>query len=210
MSPEQHVRIISAYIKSLFNYFLLVWVFSYRGFMHKMDKIHKRSLYLLLENYKDDFQDILRSSGGLSIHQRCINSLLPEVYKYIHGLSPEIMNEVFCSRANTYNTQFNVFETHIPSSDRCKLNSTAYKTHQLWNLLPENLKPYPSLTLFKNEIKFWECFNYPCNSVRVMFQTYVIAFHAISFSLPFFLILDTGLRLVLVIYQLQILCSCMC
>ena len=137
-------------------------MFSYRGFMHKMNKIHKRSLYLLLENYKDDFQDSLRSSGGLSIHQRCINSLLPEVYKYIHGLSPEIMNEVFCSRANTYNTQFNVFETHIPSSDRCKLNSTAYRTHQLWNLLPENLKPYPSLTLFKNEIKFWECFNWPC------------------------------------------------
>ena len=59
---------------------------------------------------KDDFQDLLRPSGDISIHQRCINSLLTEVYKYAHGLSPEIMNDVFSTRANIYNTQqFNVF-----------------------------------------------------------------------------------------------------
>ena len=132
--------------------------------MHKMNKIHERSLRLLLKNYKDDFQDLLRSSGDISIHQRCINSLLTEVYKYIHGLSPEIMNEVFSTRANIYNTrQFNVFETHIPTSNRYGLNSIPYKANQLWNLLPENLKSSPSLTLFKNEIKLWQCFNCPCN-----------------------------------------------
>ena len=30
-------------------------------------------------------------------------------------------------------------------------------------LIPGNLKSSPSLTLFKNEIKLWECFNCPCN-----------------------------------------------
>ena len=105
LSPEQHVLIINAYIKSLFNYCPLVWMFCYRRIMHKMNKIHERSLRLLLKNYKDDFQDLLRSSGDISIHQRCINSLLTEVYKYIHGLSPEIINEVFPTRANIYNTR---------------------------------------------------------------------------------------------------------
>ena len=95
LSLEQHVRIINAYIKSLFNYFPLVWMFCYRGIMHKMNKIHERFLRLLLNNYKDDFQDLFRSSGDISIHQRCINSLLPEVYKYIHGLSPETIERSF-------------------------------------------------------------------------------------------------------------------
>ena len=170
LSPEQHVLIINAYIKSLFNYCPLVWMFCYRRIMHKMNKIHERSLRLLLKNYKDDFQDLLRSSGDISIHQRCINSLLTEVYKYIHGLSPEIMNEVFSTRANIYNTrQFNVFETHIPTSNRYGLNSIPYKANQLWNLLPENLKSSPSLTLFKNEIKLWQCFNCPCD----IYKSYV-------------------------------------
>ena len=163
-SPEQHVLIINAYIKSLFNSCPLVWMFCYRGIMHKMNKIHERSLRLLLKNYKDDFQDLLRSSGDISIHQRCINFLLTEVYKYIHDLSPEIMNEVFSTRANIYNTrQFNVFETHILTSNRYRLNSIPYKANQLWNLLPESLKSSPLLTLFKNKIKLWRCLNCPCN-----------------------------------------------
>ena len=130
--------------------------------MHKTNNIHERSLRLLLKNYKDAFQDLLRFSGDISIHQRCINSLLTQVYKYIHGLFPEIMNEVFSTRANIYNTrQFNVFGTHIPTSNRYGLSSIPYKANQLWNSIPENLKSSPSLTLFKNKIKLW--FNCPCN-----------------------------------------------
>ena len=93
LSPEQHVLIINAYIKSLFNYCPLLWMFCYRQIIYKMNKIHEWSLRLLLKNYKDDFQDLLRSCGDISIHQRRINSLLTKVYKYIHDLSPEIMNE---------------------------------------------------------------------------------------------------------------------
>ena len=70
--------------------------------MHKMNKIHEWSLRLLLKNYKDDFQDLLRSSGDVSVHQRFISSLLTEAYKCIHGLSPGIMNDVFSTRANIY------------------------------------------------------------------------------------------------------------
>ena len=117
LSSEQHVLIINAYIKSLFNYCPLVWMFCYRGIMSKMNKVHERSLRLLLKKYKDNFQDLLRSSGNISIHRRCINSLLTESYKYVHVLFPKIMDEVFSTKANIYNIrQFNVFETYIPTS----------------------------------------------------------------------------------------------
>ena len=105
-------------------------MFCYGRIMHKMNKIHEQSLRLLFRNYKDDFQHLLRSCGHISIHQRCINSLLTEVYKYIHGLSPKTMNEVLSTRTNIYNTrQFNVLETHIPTSNRYGLNSIPYKAN---------------------------------------------------------------------------------
>ena len=81
LSPQQHVlTITNAYIKSLFNYFPLVWMFFYQGIMHKKNKIHEWSLHLLLKNYKDGFEDFLWSSWDISIHQRFINSLLTEAY----------------------------------------------------------------------------------------------------------------------------------
>ena len=141
-----------------------------------MTKTHQRSLRFLLKNYQDDLQDFLRSSGDISNHQRCINSLLTEAYKCIHGLSPEIINEVFSARANICNTrQFNVFEAHIPTSNRYGLNSILYKANQPWNLLPESLKSSLSLTLFKNEIELWECFNYVPNLVYCVSRNQVFS-----------------------------------
>ena len=81
LSQEQHVLIINSYIRSIFIYCPLVWMFCYRGITHKMNKVHERSLRLLLKNFKDDFQDLLRSSGDVSIHQRCINPLT-EVHSF--------------------------------------------------------------------------------------------------------------------------------
>ena len=113
-----------SYIKSLFNYCPLVWLFCYRVIMHKMNKIYEQCILLLLKNYKDDFQDLLRSSFDISIHQRCINSLLTKVYKCIHRFSSKIMKEIFSAKVNIYNTRKRyVFETHIPTSNRYGLNS---------------------------------------------------------------------------------------
>ena len=74
----------------------------------------------------------------------------------------------FSTRANIYNTrQFNVFKTRIPTLSRCKLNSIPYKAKQLWDLLPENLKSSPSLTVFRNEMKLFECFKCPFNIWKI-------------------------------------------
>ena len=156
LSPEKRVIITNAYIKSIFNYCQFVWMLCYWWTMHKINKIHER--------YWKATRWFPRSLKVFF----CIKSLLTEVYKYINGLSPEIIKEVFSTRANIYNiTQFNVFETQIPTLNRPTLNSIPYKARQLCNLLPENLKSSPSLTLFENEIKLWDYFNSPrsiCNS----------------------------------------------
>ena len=87
--------------------------------MHKMNKIHERSLRLLLKNYKDDFHDLLRSSGDISVQQRCINSLLTEVYKHIHGLSHELMNEVSLPEQISIIHNNEIFSklTYLPRTD---------------------------------------------------------------------------------------------
>ena len=71
---------------------------------------------------KKEFDSALKSIPAVS--KDLLIDLLTKVYKYIHGLSPEIMNKVFSTRANICNTrQFNVFEAHIPTSNRYGLNS---------------------------------------------------------------------------------------
>ena len=47
---------------------------------------------------------VIRESTQVTFHQRCINSLMIEVYKHKKGHSPDIMN-IFMLRENVYNLQ---------------------------------------------------------------------------------------------------------
>ena len=63
-----------------------------------------------------------------------------------------ILINILCNRANVYNHETFVFKTQISNSTRYESNSLPipYKSKHLWNLLPENPKLSPSLTLFKD------------------------------------------------------------
>ena len=58
---------------------------------------------------------LLLTLNERTIHQHCTNVLLTEVYKYLNGHSPDLMNEVFYLRQNHYNLRsFDVF-----AADNC-------------------------------------------------------------------------------------------
>ena len=87
----------------------LIWMSCYRRNMHKMNRINSQYLRLLLKNSQNYFQDLFRSSIDIPVHRRCVNPLLKEVWKNMHGISPEVMNGVFYTRANILNKRkFNV------------------------------------------------------------------------------------------------------
>ena len=66
-----------------------------------------------------------------TIHQQCINRLLTELYNFLNGYSPDIINDVFHLRQNTYNLwNFHAFATDV-SRNNCMLNSVINKPNQL-------------------------------------------------------------------------------
>ena len=71
-----------------------------------------------------------------TIHEQCIDRFLTEVYKFLNGYSPDIMNDVFHLRQNTYNlSNFHVFATNVRRNN-CMLNSAFFMANQLWETFP--------------------------------------------------------------------------
>ena len=62
--------------------------------MKKIKKIQGRYLCLMTNNYELRYLELLDLTNEISPRQRCLNSLMTEVYKCLHGLSPDIMNDV--------------------------------------------------------------------------------------------------------------------
>ena len=77
-----------------------------------------------------------------------------EIYRYLNGLSPDIMTDVSKLRENTYNLRnVHIFESQNPRTKRFGLDSIAYRASQLWKNVPEeirNLTPFP---MFKKKLR---------------------------------------------------------
>ena len=61
----------------------------------KINAVHERSVRVILNDYKSPYALLLEEAHQITFHQRCINSLMIEVYKYLNGHSPDIMNDIF-------------------------------------------------------------------------------------------------------------------
>ena len=90
-------------------------MFSSKGCYKRVNKIHERSLRLILNDYKLSFDSLRSTLNEKTIHQRCINNLLTEAYEYLNGYSPDLMNDGFYLRQNHYNLRnFNYSKHYTP------------------------------------------------------------------------------------------------
>ena len=77
-----------------------------------------------------------------------------EVYKYLNGLSPDVMSEIFKLRENTCNLRnLRIFESQNPRAKMFGLDSIAYRASQLRKNVSEEIRNSISLRIFKKKIK---------------------------------------------------------
>ena len=95
MSLENRRTLLKAYIESHFNYCPLIWMLHSRTLNNKINRIHERALRTVYSDYNSSFNELLDKDGCFTHHQRNVQSLATEIYKYLHGLSPAILSEVF-------------------------------------------------------------------------------------------------------------------
>ena len=77
-------------------------MFTSRYLNNALTSIHK-TLRLIYNDYELPFGRILEDKKQKSIHQKNIESLAIEIYKFQAGLIPPIMSDPFVTRENNYN-----------------------------------------------------------------------------------------------------------
>ena len=94
-----------------------------------------------------------------------------EVYEYLNGHSPDIMNDFFKLRENIYNIRnFHIFQTEHPCSPKYGLEAIPYRANQLWQQVPTDIREVASLAFFENCIETWKCEDCLCRSCRLFIQ----------------------------------------
>ena len=95
MSLDNRKMLLRAFIESQFSYCPLTWMFHSRTLNNKINQLHEKALRIVYGDYKSKLDELLEKDGSFIIHHRNIQTLAIEKCKFLNGLSPQAMNEVF-------------------------------------------------------------------------------------------------------------------
>ena len=122
-----------------------------RTMNNKINRLHERSLRIVYSDQSSTFEELLERDKTFSIHHKNIQSLAIEIYKFVNGLSPEIMNSVFNLKENNRYSLRNVYELYSRNPRTVK-----YGTETVSYIVPQTIKGSTSIHSFKTKIKKWK------------------------------------------------------
>ena len=147
--------IMKAFIESQFNYCPLIWVFRWITLISKVIRLHEKAPRIgFSDYYKSSFCVLLEKDKSFSIHHENIPSLAIEIYKYLHNLSPFIMNNIFkVNQTVPYNFKKKTF-----SKIESQFSKTWYRDHILHSsenmvIFTQNNKKLWSSKIFQTKNK---------------------------------------------------------
>ena len=122
----------------------------------RINKIQKRTLRTIYEDYETSFEEVLCRSKSSSIHIRNLIFLMTEIDKSGNFNSPPFMADIFKPEPTIYNvrTQQRLIIPMVKSVAN-GYKSITFKGSIIWKSLPNVYKYAPSLTSFKLFIKQW-------------------------------------------------------
>lgn len=163
MSSQKIKMIMKAFILSQFNYCPLVWMFHSRELNNRINRIHERALRIAYKDKLSSFEELLKNDGSVTIHHKNLHILATEIYKFINGLAPQIMGEVFQLNDINYNLRADVsFRSSNIHTVHYGQQSISFLAPRIWKLVPDNIKKSPSIQSFKSKIKTWIPVGCPC------------------------------------------------
>ena len=157
MGKNEKMVLMKSFILSNFNYCPLVWHFCSKTDTDRMEKIQKRALRMVLDDYESDYETLLQKTNMSTLQIIRIKTLATEIFKTFHSLNPIYMNEIFQTNPSiTRNLRSrNNLVTHRYNSVTYGKNSLRILGPTIWNHLPDEYKTAEDLQTFKSLLKQW-------------------------------------------------------
>ena len=167
LNVKQIEALTNSYIKSLFTYCPLVWMFCKKTDNDKINKVHERCLRLITKDYQSGYAELLTKTGQVDIHKINLRCLMTEIFKTLSEKTPQFMKDIFTLKETTYNLRRSALVRVTPAktaSFGAKL--LGHRGSLIWNSLDKELRNCETLGAFKHRLKYWDGSGCHCKICR--------------------------------------------
>ena len=111
----------------------LIWTFFSKRSSNLINKLQERALRVVYNDYNSSFSELLEIANGNTIHIKNIHILMAEIYKFLNGLSPPLMSDIFKKKYCQYSLRNSrSLITKCKSTVKYTIDSIVYKGPQIW------------------------------------------------------------------------------
>ena len=118
-----------------------------------------------------NFNELLDKDGSITIYQKNVQNLAIEIYKYLHGLFPTILGEVFKVKETIpYDLRMrNELNARNPKTARFGTETLSLLSPKIWASIQQSIDNSSSMPCFKKSIRKWKptCPCRLCKKVRI-------------------------------------------
>lgn len=156
LGKESKECLYNSFILSNFMYANLAWHFCSKKNTIKIEKINKKALRIVMNDFSLSYVESLSSLKRCSLYLLRMKSMANEMYKCLNNISPEFLKNLFAVSEYPYELRGGKSLVQpVVDSTTFGLKSFRYEGAKLWNCLPSQIKSATSFCEFKTLMKQW-------------------------------------------------------
>ena len=129
MGKSEKVAIVNGFIYANFKYCPVAWHFRTCESIRKIEKIQKRCLRIVLDDYYSNYDVLLRKSGKVTIEIKRLKVLAIEIFKTVNNLNLNYIKDIFTPKLHPKLRPNDILVKHH--------NTITYHTKNLKTLVPK-------------------------------------------------------------------------
>ncbi len=167
---KDRLLIYNSFVASNFRYCNIVWHFSNKKNIIKLERVNKRALRCVFNDQQSSYRLMLEQNNIDTLYaQRMINIMIM-AFKMYNGLCPSQLNVLLKKKTVMYNLRDDQ-RVNLPNYSTVKYGKHcfSYIAAHLWNCLPYSIKSYKDITTFKRKCKY-KCLQCICETCNPQFN----------------------------------------
>ena len=156
LTQECRRNIYCAFILPNFIYCCTVWHFCSKSSTLKLERVNKKALRIVLNDYNSSYSDLLHKACQTSLYISRIKAIAIEMYKCKFHICPEFVEGFFSTQQHSYSLRGGEkLNQPIVNTNKYGLHTFRYEGAKIWNEMPLHIKSANDLDEFKAKIRQW-------------------------------------------------------